>query len=98
MPWTLKLTSLVFAAQPSLLKQYENRPSSSAVKEWSPELTDFSLVMNFVGAWICSDRQNVLVSCSYCPYTHPEVDIEIANASKLPVADLKCDCHLVVHV
>ena len=30
--------------------------------------------------------------------THPEIDLEIPTASKLSVADLECDSHLVVLV
>jgi hypothetical protein len=63
MPWTLKLTSLVFAPQCSLLKQYVNLPSSFAVKEWSPDETPRS--------WTWYAREGVSIyyirwSASHC--------------------------------
>lgn len=55
MPCTLNETSLLFALQCSLLKQYVYLPSTMAVKEWSPEDTVCSWIWYaLLGLLICN--------------------------------------------
>jgi hypothetical protein len=69
MPCTLKDTSLVFALQFSLLKQYVYFPSSIASKEWSPEDTPRS--------WTTYPREGVSI---YSPSRqHPTLAMPLGS-------------------